>query len=461
MVAAVCAMVWLSAQAWAAACADCHPRQAGNLGAMGRSFREVAATMDRAAFRHDASRSRIEVKGNVHAVNGQARQVRYAVGSGKAGESFLVERDGALFQSPVSRYAGKGWAVSPGYENDRRLTFSRPVTEECVFCHAGAASFVAGSLNRYENPPAPVNGIPCERCHGPGAAHQAEPKAANVVNPAKLAGALRDSICEQCHLSGEARVLNDRKRWQDFMPGGPLEETFTVYVRGAANSALQVVSHVEQLAASRCAQQSGGRLWCGSCHQVHGGAADQRQICLNCHTPLPRHAGKTQDCAGCHMTKRKTADGGHTAFTDHRITRRPLGAGGAMQAPSELRPWRPSAGDARNLGLAYVAVSDKWSSNELLQQGWKHLSAAPKDAEVYGAIGYLLMRGQKPQEAIRWLAGAVERAPRNVRLRLNLALAMASAGRTDAARRALEELLELDATLEAARAALVQLPAAR
>ena len=31
----------------------------------------------------------------------------------------------------------------------------------------------------------------------------------------------------------------------------------------------QVVSHVEQLALSRCAEQTGEAFWCGTCHNPH------------------------------------------------------------------------------------------------------------------------------------------------------------------------------------------------
>ena len=40
-----------------------------------------------------------------------------------------------------------------------------------------------------------VDAIACERCHGDGTAHMRRPSAANIVNPAKLAGPARDSVC--------------------------------------------------------------------------------------------------------------------------------------------------------------------------------------------------------------------------------------------------------------------------
>ena len=475
-------IVWLGAMpvmallpflARAAECSACHARQTKSLAesGMGRSFRlaESPPAPD-AAFRHTASKSRAAVQGARHLINGQGHQVRYAVGSGHTGTSFLIDRGGWLFQSPLSFYAARPdhWGVSPGYERDRVLDFSRPISEECIFCHAGSANFVKGSLNRFVNPPA-TGPLPCERCHGDGDAHGQAPAASNIVNPARLsAAAQRDAICEQCHLAGEARIWNPGKSWRDFVPGTTsLEDVLTVYVRSSPAGHLPVVSHAEQLAASRCLQASAGKLWCGSCHRVHGGE-DHRAACLNCHRGLTaaRHPAEQRDCVECHMPKRAASDGGHTAVTDHRINRKPVRPSPAAQPPTpplSLQPWRrPSqALDARNLGLAYLAAAGRWDSPALAQQGFALLaprqSEFSQDPEVLGALGYVLMRKNRPAEATTLLAAAVALAPRDVRLRLNLALTLAASGRTEAARRALTELLELDPQVDAARAALALL----
>ncbi len=52
----------------------------------------------------------------------------------------------------------------------------------------------------------------------------------NIVNPAKLPKRARDSVCEQCHLEGEVRILNPGRSWRDFQPGNNLEQTAAVYV---------------------------------------------------------------------------------------------------------------------------------------------------------------------------------------------------------------------------------------
>ena len=43
-------------------------------------------------------------------------EVRYALGSGTRGVNFLIEREGALFQSPIAWFAHeRRWDISPGY----------------------------------------------------------------------------------------------------------------------------------------------------------------------------------------------------------------------------------------------------------------------------------------------------------------------------------------------------------
>lgn len=126
---------------------------------------------------------------------------------------------------------------------------------------------VADTVNQYQNPPFTEEGISCDRCHGPAETHVRRPSSTNIVNPRKLSARARDSICEQCHLGGEARIENPGRRFADFQPGQELEEVFTVYVN--ASPVFKVVSHAEQLAHSICAVRSGTKMWCGSCHDPH------------------------------------------------------------------------------------------------------------------------------------------------------------------------------------------------
>jgi hypothetical protein len=147
-----------------------------------------------------------------------------------------------------------------------------------------------------------------------------------------------------------------------------LEDTFTIYrnalPQGAPAGAFKVISHVEQLALSACARNSGGRLWCGTCHDPHDKPLQSVQYyrarCLTCHTTnFPAsHPGRDTDCLSCHMPRRNAQDGGHTVFTDHRIQRRPEATQAGLPAEVGIAAWRepPRELQKRNLGIAYIDV---------------------------------------------------------------------------------------------------------
>jgi hypothetical protein len=388
--------------------------------------------------------------------------IDYFIGSGQNGRSYLVSIAGRLFQSPASYYSARRlWDVSPGYQGLEELDFERPVLPECLFCHSGRARPVRFTLNQYEAPPFESEGITCERCHGAAEDHLAKPSSRNIVNPAKLEARARDAVCEQCHLGGEARILNPGRDFSDYRPGEPLEDTASVYVfdRGGGGRPLKVISHVEQLAASRCAQQSGGRMWCGTCHDPHdkpqGGPEAYDQQCGSCHSAasLAKHSAPLGGCAGCHMPRRPVYDGGHTAFTDHQIPRRPPAEGPAQTAPANLRPWRepPAALAARNLGLAYISVGERDQDAAKMNEGYRLLAGIESqfadDPAVLTSLGAVLQRKNLPREAARRFARAGELEPRDARHRLNLAVALAEAGESAQAIRALEAAISLDPSL--------------
>jgi hypothetical protein len=162
---------------------------------------------------------------------GAAHDMAYVIGSGNHAVGFLMEAGGHLFQSPIAWYTKREiWDMAPGYEQAPAPDFNRPVTPQCLFCHAGQATPVRGTLNRYATPPFQAEAITCERCHGPAEAHLRNPVPGSIINPQKLSFRARDSICEQCHLSGMARVPNPGRQISDFRPGQELEDIFSVYL---------------------------------------------------------------------------------------------------------------------------------------------------------------------------------------------------------------------------------------
>jgi hypothetical protein len=168
-------------------------------------------------------------------------------------------------------------------------------------------------------------------------AHSGRGKDLTIVNPADLEPpALRESVCEQCHLQGFARTDRPGRTVFDFRPGLALDDFVTVsYGRGDPAAAMRAVGHVEQMRKSVCYERSSGKLGCISCHDPHRRPAPEerasfyREKCLQCHADKPcatpaveRIKKKGDDCAACHMPKSQTTvDVAHTSITIHLIER--------------------------------------------------------------------------------------------------------------------------------------------
>lgn len=388
----------------------------------------------------------------------------WAIGSGNEGKSYLhVVRD-ALFQSPISWYTRRAaFDLSPGFEREQNPGFFRPVTPDCLFCHTGSVRPRPGTQNRYFAPPFQPASIDCGRCHGDPERHLAEPRKGTIVNPARLEPERRDAVCEQCHLSGEARIPNPSKQFSDFRPGMRMEDVFSVYVRQTSGDSggLKVVSHSEQLALSRCFLESDRKLWCGSCHDPHREPVDRiawyREKCLACHTGPKIEAHRNNagsDCSGCHMPSTRAWDGGHTAFHDHRIGigRHEPAAGQSLR----LRAWREPARTLRNrnLGLAYISTGSKSGDSKQLGEGFRLLGSEPADGAVETARGLMLLRMNKPPEATAAFRRAVDEDPQDSTRRYNLAVALLASGDRAGARRNAEAAIALEPLLEDAYALL-------
>ena len=185
-----------------AACARCHAEIADTFRRhpMGRSGpNRGCPRCDRpdstTTFEAGSTRYTVERRGG-HVVHRETRldndghvvakvegEVKYALGSGMRGISYLIEHDGRLFQSPISWYRQKNrWDLSPGYEQGN-LHFDRPIEPDCLFCHTNRVEPIAHTLNRYEPPIFRGHAIGCERCHGPGELHHTAPGAGRWTGP--------------------------------------------------------------------------------------------------------------------------------------------------------------------------------------------------------------------------------------------------------------------------------------
>lgn len=486
-----------------AACAECHKEIAATFAKhpMGRSLAPLTAAssaddysaavknpfskfghryrVERRADKVFHHEEQLDERGGLLASN--TAEAAYVLGSGTRGKSYLVQRGNTLYQSPISWFNEERiWDISPGYNDE--LHFNRPIDARCLFCHANRAETVAGAINGFREPIFHGHAIGCERCHGPGERHVQRRKNNeafsgrdySVVNPRDLTPALRDAVCEQCHLQGEVRVLRRGREPFDYRPGLPLESFWSIFVRvPELNPGARSVGQVEQLQQSRCWTATQGKLGCISCHDPHERPAETKRVehyrarCLECHrdhgckleAAVRKKRQPDDSCIACHMTKTGSANIPHTAVTDHRISRRPEPR--SQTAPRGLTPGelpiyafhrdRPAL-DAdeleRDLGLALVELQRRMPKvpPQLVQAAMPLVERAANrradDVDSWTAYGAQLQQTGRPAEALAAYEKALAIAPRAELTLVDAAQAAAALDRPQAAiafwRRALD-----------------------
>jgi hypothetical protein len=347
----------------------------------------------------------------------------------------------------VTWFRTSGWDVSPGYAAAPTIDFDRPITATCLFCHAGDVPF-ADSDGRKPAALA-LNPIGCERCHGPAERHVRHPTAGNIVNPRKLQPRARDSICEQCHLEGDNRILNPGKRWSDFLPGDELEKTMVAYVLEEQGQEPKAVGQVEQLAESRCATQSRGKLWCGTCHNPHGAQTDRNAavlaVCRSCHSTLsePAHPRGQVECVSCHMPRR-ASEYAHVAVTDHRIVRQAAKMPQSrLRGTQSLKAWiePPLSLRRRDLALANLRAGVKLHMPELVRSGLKLMTDQEADSD-------LLAAACEATHDVALCRRSARADPRSAERAMALGSALAATGELDGAETELIRAIDLDPSLK-------------
>lgn len=498
-------------------CAACHGDiyERYSHTAMARTSGPASRNLIEGSFRHESSGVvyRISVEGTKVYLSYERpgdpglrgrHELQYYVGSSTRGSTFLFEIDGFLYKSPINYFVQKkGWDMSPEYHSPREMEL-KPAPPACLFCHASRIQPPApGASNRYGSAPFLQDGVGCERCHGPGREHiqgRGVP-----VNPARLTGERRDSVCIQCHLPGEASVSRPGKTLEMYRPGDLLSDYALTFVYDdAGHGGLGAISQVEALALSQCLRRSQGRMACITCHDPHTfvpaaqRVAYYRDKCLSCHTRsfADRHQQGSPDCIGCHMPRGESVEGTHVEVTDHRIRRRaskPV-PGPVASPPRSLVPFGTAQAEPRDLGLAYAQVAlrgDVRASQEALRLLAEALPRYPTDAEVLIRLGFLyqqlgrngpaaelyeraLRAGSEAPEATTNLGviyaskgdlrkalalwqGVFERNPGLSEAGVNLAAGLCQAGETARARQTLIEALKYQADFGRARAMLREL----
>lgn len=444
-------------------------------------------------------------RGGVSPLSGK-RELLFYIGSGHRGRSYLFTTNGFWFESPVNWYADEHvWDMTPAYQNVKEIPLNLPAQPSCLQCHvSGMQPPLKGTENRYPEPIFQYNGVTCERCHGPGAAHV---RGGTIVNPAKLPAARRDSICMECHLEGNVAVERAGRHAYDFRPGELLSDYVRHYVlTGGPAKNLGAVTQVEALLQSECKRKSGEAMSCTSCHNPHSSPSPEQRVpyfrakCLACHaqTLAVKHYANQPDCTQCHMPASPSADIAHTQVTDHRIPRH--AEKGPLQPPPDSQASRSSPGlvpvpdspeaehDMRDLALAWESLA-RTGTDGAASQAKRLLSNAilksPDDPILLSAFGYIEQkRGAIDaardlytkaltldpdlidaaanlavieanqghlREPLRLWQSAFERAPARSAIGLNAARMFCAAGEFNSARSVVLRVLEFNPDMGAAR----------
>jgi Cytochrome c3 len=306
-------------------CATCHPVQAKPHPATSMAHAletalecKILQEHPTLAFADGKYRYKIERQGEgstYSVTDGQqtiTAPILWAFGLGTAGQTYVFEDGGELYQSRVSYYAANdGLDLTIGARNMPPQNILQAAGQvmnssdklRCFGCHSTNA--VSGNKLTLDTL---IPGVQCERCHEPSEAHVSAMKRgnANSAPPMKRLEKLSTeellNFCGQCH-----------RTWEDIASSGTL---------GVNNVRFQPY----RLTNSRCYDSEDGRISCVACHDPHREInrtdASYDAKCQACHAggkPAAKACPTaTANCVSCHMPKIEIPDS-HHKFTDHQI----------------------------------------------------------------------------------------------------------------------------------------------
>jgi predicted CXXCH cytochrome family protein len=461
---------------------------------------------DRLLFR----RYQRDADGNI--INLLEQPVDWILGSGQHSRVYVYQMpDGELYQLPIAWYSQtRSWGMAPGYDRPDHDGVLRRVRHECMFCHNAYPNVAASSDGFWRSQAFPKElpeGTGCQRCHGPGAAHARDPKAA-IVNPIRLPPRQRNDVCFQCHMLPAVAVQGARKFGRDvysFKPGEALSD-YERITDITPKDRFEISMHGYRMQQSRCFRESKGGLDCLTCHDPHRRpppeerAAHYQRVCLGCHAKAHH---QSDECVSCHMQKRRTEDVVHVVMTDHRIglpsdaakllaplvEKEPEVVDVELMDPiqgaeGELYRLIPlmRAGRDRDprIFAAFeqaLAAAKPQSIEPLLdlanadadQQQWPKLEAtcrtilerSPDHPLAIAWLGIAAAGQHRDEEAIAYFRRALALAPERTGLHVQLAISLHRAGKDDEAIAELERATALRPNLAGASAMLRTLRAAR
>ena len=399
-------------------------------------------------------------------------RLRYFVGSGRRGRTFLYDTDGLWFETPINWYTRQGaWDMAPGFSAAVDLPAPLPVDANCLHCHASEMGVAAGGArNRFAGAPFGQGGVGCAACHGDAQAHLALVRGAGtggsgMLNLKRLQPVERDSVCLQCHLEGDATVYRAGRSLAGFKPGESLFASAVYFVdRNRTLQGGRASSQYEALLESACKRGAGDKLTCTTCHDPHSSPAPAERVeffrerCLSCHSGTAMattHHPEQRDCATCHMPTRATLDISHEQVTDHNIQAKPRLKARAEERTKafDLVPVGPASVGVREEGLAYAQLAqhgDRTAGERALQLLRQAEKTGSDDAEVHDQLGFLLQVSGARSEAAAEYAKALSEAPQDTTAAANLAVLSAAGGHVGTAVGLLEQVVKEDPSQTAA-----------
>jgi len=244
--------------------------------------------------------------------------ITYAIGQGRMGQTYLLEREGKFYESLISFYSEtKGLDFTVGAARDVPASLTDAVgrllapneVASCLSCHSTGA-VVSGSQLRLDKL---SHGIRCEGCHGPGGRHIAAVKkgdlpSQSIYNPGLLGGDdLTQHFCGSCH-----RGVDEFSLLKSMEINNVRFQPYRIFQ-------------------SKC-YSNDRNIRCTACHNPHEPLREDPAYydkrCLQCHSLKDKTANAGGDgqscpvadrnCTSCHMPKVEIP-AAHFKFTDHYI----------------------------------------------------------------------------------------------------------------------------------------------
>jgi hypothetical protein len=289
---------------------------------MGRGLEIVAESSILAgqplfSFSHDGYSYRIERQGDrsIYSVTDGKQTISlpigWAVGAGRMGQTYVLEKDGELYESRASYFSEiNGLDITIGQEGYTPKNIVQAIgrvmdlaeSVRCFGCH----STESGDGKRLTLDKM-LPGVQCVHCHVAAPKHLAglaegELHLDEMKNLSNMSADDTSNFCGQCHRT--------------------LEEVLTLNRRDITSVRFQPY----RLGLSKCYDPDDRRIACTACHDPHveliSDSAHYASKCLACHgggKPGARACKVSKkDCANCHMPKLEVP-GTHHRFSDHRI----------------------------------------------------------------------------------------------------------------------------------------------